>query len=150
MTYLISYNWQTFGGTAAGDHGVFENNDGEVYAGKIASEDGEVYAGEIDDGNASVGVHTRTNGDTYYAECDKRGVFHGRQLVGAADGDTYYLLYDRGSRKEYAVLSAGGTCEYEGKACRADYAPFVKLKAKVLPIKARPHQRPTPAPYAAF
>jgi hypothetical protein len=130
----ITYNWKWYIGTAVDDHGVFKSNDGEVYAGEIA------------DGSASVGVATMTNGDTYYAECDERGVFHGRHLPCAAAGDTYYLMYDRGSRKEWAVLRADGTCTYDGKACRADYAPFVKLKATVLPIKARPHQWPHSRP----
>ena len=56
-----------------------------------------------------------------------------------ADGDTGYILCEHGNTKEYAVLHADGTCEYNGMACSADFPPFVELKAKVLPIKARPH-----------
>jgi hypothetical protein len=63
-----------------------------------------------------------------------------------AGGDTVYRRFEHGSLKEHAVLYANGTCKYDIKACRADYAPFVALRAKVLPIKARPR---TSAPTAA-
>ena len=53
--------------------------------------------------------------------------------------DAGYRLYEHGNVKERAWLYADGTCEYEGEACRADFAPFVALQAKVLPIKARHH-----------
>ncbi len=62
----------------------------------------------------------------------------GVALVCTAGGDTRYYLYEHGRTKEQAVLYANGTCEYDGETCRADYAPFVQLQAKVLPIKARP------------
>ena len=59
-------------------------------------------------------------------------------------------MWEHGREKERAVLRlslrADGTCEYNGKACRADYAPFVALQALVVPIKARPR---TSAPTAA-
>jgi hypothetical protein len=58
-------------------------------------------------------------------------------LVCFADGYTEYWLYEHGNRKDYAVLFADGRCEYNGKDCSADFPAFVKLKAKVLPIKAR-------------
>jgi hypothetical protein len=116
----------TYVGTAEGDHGVFrDNGDGAVYAGKIAG------------GSACVGVATQTDGYTWFAECDADGKSHGRVSGCTADGDTWYFLYEHGSAKEFALLSADGTC-YDGEACRADYAPFVALQAKVAPIKARP------------
>ena len=124
----------TFDGTAEGDHGVFRDNS-----------DGTVYAGEIAGGSACVGVATYTDGYTWFAECDADGKSHGRVLGCNAAGDTWYFLCEHGNRKEYAVLYADGTCAYDGTACRADFAPFVALQAKVLPIKARPHQCPTPA-----
>ncbi len=130
----------TLVGTAEGDHGVFTNSDGRVFAGQIAGD------------FARVGVHTWTNGTTDFVECDADGNVHGRVLGCSADGDTGYRRWEHGSRKEHAVLYADGTCEYNGTACRADYAPFVALKAMVAPIKARPAPVPPTAAslYAAF
>ncbi len=116
----------TLVGTAEGDHGVFTRSGGLVYAGQIAG------------GSARVGVLTRTNGTTTFAECDADGKEHGRELACGAGGDTWYFRWEHGSQKEHAVLSADGTCAYDGKACRADYAPFAALQAMVVPIKARP------------
>jgi hypothetical protein len=131
----IKYNGSTYVGTAADDHGVFTNSEGTV-----------TYAGEIVHRRASVGVATFTNGTTHYVECDADGKYHGRFLECAAGGDTAYWLYEHEHAKEYARLRAGiffgCSCEYNGKACRADFAPFAALQAKVLSIKARPHQRP--------
>jgi hypothetical protein len=68
------------------------------------------------------------------------------------DGDTGYNRFEHGSRKEYAFLWADGTCEYDYKACSADYAPFAALQAMVVPIKARPSLVPSTAAFlcAAF
>jgi hypothetical protein len=138
----IKFWGSTYRGTAEADHGVFTSSIGSVYAGRIA------------DGSARVGVATRTNGTTFFAECGADGEAHGRVLECYADRDTVYALYEHGSWKEHAVLYAtfrygGGRCTYNGKACRADYAPFVALQAKVFPIKARPPTAPL-RPYAAF
>jgi hypothetical protein len=124
----------TYRGTAEGDHGVFTHKSG-----------GRVYAGKIANHSACVGVHTLTSGRTEFVECDADGKGHGRLLDCTADGDTWYWLYEHGSAKERAVLFADGTCEYNGKPCRADYAPFVALRAQVVPIKARPR---TSAPHS--
>ena len=131
----------TFRGTAEGDHGVFTESNGRVYAGKIAR------------GFARVGVVTCTDGDTEYVECDADGEVHGRVLGCTAGGDTWYCRFEHGSIKERAVLYANGTCAYDGKACTADYAPFVALQAMVVPIKARPPLVPPQPPFflhAAF
>ena len=117
----------TFDGTAEADYGVFTRSNGTVYAGSNAN------------GCARVGVATWTDGTTAFGECDADGKRHGRYLFCDADGDTGYHLYEHGSVKEGAYLYADGTCYYDGKACSADFAPFVQLQAKVLPIKARPH-----------
>jgi hypothetical protein len=54
------------------------------------------------------------------------------------NGNTGYSLREHGKSTEEADLFADGTCYYNGTYCTADFAPFVALKAKVLPIKARP------------
>jgi hypothetical protein len=130
----------THRGTAEGDHGVFTHSGGTVFAGQIAGD------------AACVGVVTLTDGRTFFVECDADGELHGRWLECDADGDTVYCRYEHGSEKEYAVLYADGTCTYDGEDCRADFAPFVALRAKVVPIKARLRTNaPTAASlYAAF
>jgi hypothetical protein len=132
----IKFNGSTFVGTAEGDHGVFtDNSDGYVYAGQIAGD------------YACVGVLTWTNGTTWFVEFDADGQYHGRELGCDADGDTWYNRWEHGGRKEHAALYADGTCSYDGEDCRADFAPFVALRAMVVPIKARPPLEP---PTAAF
>jgi hypothetical protein len=124
----------TYVGTTEGDHGVFSD-----------ISNGTVYAGQIADGSACVGVGTSTDGTTWFVECDADGESHGRELTCRADGDTVYRRWEHGSCKEYALLDADGTCWYDNKVCRADYAPFVALRAMVVPIKARPR---TSAPHS--
>ena len=123
----IKFGRWTYRGTAEGDHGVFTDNS-----------NGTVYAGSIAGGFACVGVATWTDGTTAFVECDADGELHGRVLDCRANGNTWYRLCEHGSVKEDALLAADGTCEYNGRACRADYAPFVALRAMVVPIKARP------------
>ncbi len=122
----IKFWRRTYVGTAEGDHGVFTDSDGTVFAGQIAKR------------AARVGVLTETDGTTHFAECDADGWPQGRVLRCIAGGNTWYSRFEDGSRKEYAVLRADGRCEYNGKDCRADYVPFVALQAMVVPIKARP------------
>ena len=123
----IQYNGRTYHGTADGEYGVFINEGGAVFAGSHAN------------GCARVGVNTVTSGITSFVECDADGELDGRYMGCWADGDMWYSLCEHGSIKEQADLYADGTCEYNGMACSADFPPFVELKAKVLPIKARPH-----------
>ncbi len=136
----IKFWWDTYVGTAEGDHGVFTDSDGRVYVGQIAG------------GSARVGVATWTGGTTFFAECDADGEPHGRWLTCTGNGDTEYCRYEHSSVKEQAVLRADGSCAYNGKPCRADYAPFVALQAMVVPIKARPPLVPPTAAslYAAL
>jgi hypothetical protein len=129
----IKFNGYTFVGTAEGDHGVFTSSYGRVFAGQIAGD------------YPCVGVETDTSGHTYFVECDADGKEHGRELRCWADGDTVYRRYEHGSEKESAILRADGTCTYDRKDCRADYAPFAALRAMVVPIKARPR---TSAPHS--
>jgi hypothetical protein len=122
----ITFRGYTYRGTAEGDHGVFTDSDGRVFAGEIAGD------------YPCVGVATFTGGTTTFVECDADGQPHGRALDCYAGGDTEYRRWEHGSPKEHAVLYADGTCAYNWKDCRADFAPFVTLKATVVPIKARP------------
>ena len=139
MTEINAFG-RTYVGTAEGDHGVFTDSDGNVYAGQIAND------------SACVGVATDTDGYTFFVECDADGEEHGRWLGCNADGDTWYYRYEHGNYKESARLHADGTCYYDGEHCRADFAPFAALKAMVVPIKARPPPVPPTAAslYAAF
>ncbi len=118
----------TYRGAAEGDYGVF-----------TYPETGTVFAGSHANGYARVGVGTKINGTTFFVECDADGKADGRVLDCSDNGYTVYSLCEHGKNKEYAVLRADGTCTYSHKKHSAKYAPFVKLKAKVLPIKARPH-----------
>ena len=83
----IKFWGDTYVGTAEGDHGVFTQMNGRVYAGKVA------------DGCACVGVATYTYGGTVYAECDADGNVHGRRLGCTADGDTEYGRCEHGYYK---------------------------------------------------
>ena len=125
----------TYHGPADGDYGVFTD-----------PKNGRVFAGSHANGRGRVGVYTCPRQGKGFVECDADGKEHGRHLVCFADGYTEYWLYEHGNRKDYAVLFADGRCEYNGKDCSADFPAFVKLKAKVLPIKARPiaHSRRIP------
>ncbi len=96
----IKFRGCTYGGTAEGDHGVFTDSDGRVFAGQIAGD------------YACVGVVTWPDGSTSFAECDADGEEHGRVLDCYADGDTVYSRFEHGSAKEHALLRADGTCTY--------------------------------------
>jgi hypothetical protein len=124
----IQFWGSPYDGTADGEYGVFTSSCGRVF----------VFEGSHANGCARVGVHTTTNGTTYFAECDADGQEDGRYLYCFVNGETQYILREHGNIKEHALLEADGTCWYDGKACSADYAPFVQLQAKVEPIKARP------------
>jgi hypothetical protein len=132
-----------------GDYGVFTESTLRL----------GVFAGSHANGCARVGVITRTNDEneeTRFVECDADGQLDGRYVYCGASGNTEYYLYEHGKDKESAFLHANGRCFYNGEACSADFPPFVELKAKVLPIKARPtaHSPPSrirtthPAPVA--
>jgi hypothetical protein len=130
----IKFRGETY--RACGDndaeHGVFF----EAFTGCM-------FRGRIDNGAARLGKENWGNGTVggeSFVECDANGQFHGRVLV-CRDrvGETEYELFEHGSRKEWAKVFGNGTCEYNGESCSADDLRFLQLKAKVLPIKARPH-----------
>jgi hypothetical protein len=86
----------TFVGTAEGDHGVFTDSDGTVFAGQIAGD------------FACVGVATWTDGGTSFVECDADGKEHGRWLDCYADGDTVYRRWEHGSGANERGAAAEG------------------------------------------
>jgi hypothetical protein len=135
--WSIRYRGSTLDGPADGRYGVFtEPSDGTVFAGSHANR------------FARVGVRTRTDGTTFFVECDADGMLDGRFSGCDANGDTWYSLYEHGKPKQKAVLCADGTCAYNGEVCTADFPPFVKLKAKVLPIKVHPTAHRPPIPHS--
>ena len=62
----IKFRGSTYHGTAEGEHGVFTDKYGYVFAGQIAGD------------SACVGVLTWTDGTTFFVECDADGWSHGR------------------------------------------------------------------------
>ena len=120
----------TYHGPADGEYGVFTD-----------PKTGAVFAGSHVKGSACIGVSTETDGYTSFVECDPDGQADGRELVCLADGDTHYHICEHGDPKKHGGRRADGTCAYDGKKCSADFPPLVELRAKVLPIKARPTAR---------
>ena len=114
-------------------------------------DDGHRFWGRIYNGAARLGKEfwgNGTSGEESFVECDENGQFHGRVLVYNPSEnfglgfETMYFLFEHGSQKEWAKVFQNGTCTsctYNGESCSADDLRFLQLKAKVLPIKARPH-----------
>ena len=98
----------TFHGISVFGRGVFANdkNDG-------------TYAGQHRDGYAcGLGVTTSSSGSKDYAEHGPDGQCDGRYLRRIADGTTFYLLCERGERKEFADVSADGRCDTTARSAR--------------------------------
>ncbi len=127
----------TFHGISVFGRGVFSNDeDGRTWT----------YAGQCKDGHArGLGVATWLSGTKEYAEYGPDGQYDGRCLGHDADGDTYYVLYERGEETEYAFVFADGTCKYNGVACAPDDPRLLALIALVAPVEVRPAAR-TPHP----
>jgi hypothetical protein len=123
----------TFHGISVFGRGVFTND-----------EYGCTYAGQIRDGHAcGLGVLTWPNGHKEYAEHGPDGQFDGRRFDRYA-GNTSYTLFERGKPKDYADVSANGTCEYNDEACAPDDPRLLALIAQVAPVEVRPQpQLPT-------
>jgi hypothetical protein len=112
---------------------------------------GWTYAGQCKDGYAcGLGVVTKLVGrrrrrflvgwTKVYAEHGPDGQYDGRYLRRRADGDTFYILYERGGSelKDSAVVDAYGDCEYNGEACAPDDPRLLALIAQVAPVEVRP------------
>jgi hypothetical protein len=97
------------------------------------------YAGQCKDGYAcGLGVLTYRNGSKDYAEHGPDGQCDGRCLQRNAYGNTWYRLFERGKSKDSAVVSADGTCSYNGEVCAPDDPRLLALIAQVAPVEVRP------------
>jgi hypothetical protein len=129
----------TFHGISVDGRGVFSNH----------SYGRTTYAGLCKDGHAcGLGVSTYTNGTRQYAEHGPDGKYDGRYLERDEDGDTYYVLCERGEPKEgaLALVRADGTCNYNGFACAPDDPRLLALIAQVAPVEVRPAASAPPLP----
>jgi hypothetical protein len=100
---------------------------------------GDTYAGQCRDGYAcGLGVTTSSDGYKVYAEDGPDGQLDGRCVARYADGDTGYVIYERGKPKEYAAVSADGTCKYNYMGCAPDDPRLLALIALVAPVEVRP------------
>jgi hypothetical protein len=124
----------TFHGISVDGRGVFNDEDGIV-----------TYAGQYKDGYAcGLGVATQSAGTKDYAEHGTDGQYDGRYLGRWTDGLTWYRLYERGESKDFAYVSAVGTCKYKHVDCAPDDPRLLALIAQVAPVEVRPA---TPAPH---
>ena len=137
MSSIIRYG-ETFHGISVGSRGVLKDKYGST------------YAGQIRDGHAcGLGVATWSSGTKVYAEHGPDGQYDGRRLYRYAVGHTLwstdYCLYERGESKEYAVVYADGTCEYNDEDCAPDDPRLLALIPQVAPVEVRP-AAPAPPP----
>jgi hypothetical protein len=134
----IIQNGDTFDGISANGRGVFTN-----YAyGYVRT-----YAGRHRDGHAcGLAVVTFSSGTKVYAEHGPDGKYDGRNLYRWSDGGSWYHLYERGERKEYAAVSADDRqCYYNHVACAPDDPRLLALIAQVAPVEVRPAAPAPPA-----
>ena len=132
MSSIIRFG-DTYHGISVFGRGVFTNNQ---YGGRT-------YAGQHRGSYAwGLGVLTwSSNGTRQYAEHGPDGQYDGRWLHRWAGGDTWYRLYERGEEKVYAVVYAGGSCEYNDVPCAQDDPRVLALIAQVAPVEVRPAAR---------
>ena len=133
----IIHNGDTFHGISVVGRGVFTNDEF----------DGRTYAGQHRDGyTCGLGVVTLFDGSKVYAEYGPDGKYDGRNLDRYASGNTYYRLFERGERKDWAAVSADGRCTYTGEVCARDDPRVLALIAQVAPVEVRPAARaPSPS-----
>ena len=126
----------TYHGINVFGRGVFTND-----------EYGWTYVGKCRDGHAcGLGVVTYSDGYKAYAEHGPDGYYDGRGLVRSPNGDADYDLFERGEKKEIAVVYADGRCLYNGEACAPDDPRVLALIAQVAPVEVRPARSPSPPP----
>jgi hypothetical protein len=135
MSSIISFG-DTYHGISVAGRGMFTNH-------------GHTYAGQYRDGHAcGLGVLTYSDGTKEYADYGPDGQFDGRCLYRDADGDTVYVLCERGERKEYVTVSADGSCVYNGEVCAPHDPRLLALIAHVAPVEVRPAARAPHPPLA--
>jgi hypothetical protein len=120
----------TFHGISIAGRGVFTDNlNGSV-----------TYAGQYKDGHAcGLGVATYSDGYKVYAEHGPDGECDGRWFGRSVNGDTVYVLFERGKCKEYAhVFADGRYCEYNTGGCARNDPRLLALIAQVAPVEVRP------------
>jgi hypothetical protein len=130
----------TFHGISAVARGVFtKDEDGYVMT----------YAGQIRDGYAcGLGVATWSDGSKDYAEHGLDGKYDGRRLGRIANGHNLYRLFERGEPKEFARVSADGSCMYNDEDCAPDDPRVLALIAQVASVEVRPAARAPHPPLA--
>jgi hypothetical protein len=137
--FSIIRRGDTFHGISLFGRGVFTN---DTY--------GWTYAGQCKDGYAcGLGVLTCPSGFKVYAEHGPDGQYDGRQLVRSVSGITWYRMYERGERKDSAVVKADGRCTYNDLACAPDDPRLLALIAQVAPVEVRPAAAAPHAPSPA-
>ena len=138
MPSIIRYG-DTYHGISVDGRGVFTNDE----------HGRRTYAGQHRDGYAcGLGVVTYSDGYKAYAEHGPDGYYDGRGLVRSPNGDADYDLFERGEKKEIAVVYADGRCLYNGEACAPDDPRLLALIAQVAPVEVRP-AAPAPHPSSA-
>jgi hypothetical protein len=136
MSSIIRYG-DTYHGISVFGRGVFTD------------EYGYTYAGQHRDGYAcGLGVVTYPSGSKDYAEYGPDGQFDGRYFGRSANGTSGYYLFERGKRKEYARVFAGGSCKYNYYQCAPDDPRLLALIAQVAPVEVR-RAASAPAPAIA-
>jgi hypothetical protein len=137
----IIWGGHTYHGISVAGRGVFTDNvNGSV-----------TYAGQCKGGYAcGLGVATWSNGGTkVYAEHGPDGKYDGRCLGRFAHGATGYYLYKRGKQKDSAIVSADGTCMYNGEDCAPHDPRLLALIVQVAPVEVRPAARAPHPPLAS-
>ena len=124
----IIMDGDTFHGISVDCRGLFTNDPSGYFR--------RTYAGQCRDGYAcGLAVVTWPSGTKFYAEHGPDGQYDGRWLWRNAGGNTWYRLYERGKRKEPAVVFANGRCCHNGVACAPDDPRLLALIAQVAPVE---------------
>ena len=138
MPSIIIYR-DTYQGISVFGRGVFTDEYGRTYAGQCRGG----YA-------CGLGVVTYPSGSKDYAEYGPDGQFDGRYFGRSANGTSGYYLFERGKRKEYARVFAGGSCKYNYYQCAPDDPRLLALIAQVGPVEVRRAAPASPPPAIAL
>ena len=135
----ITRGGETYHGISVESRGVFKDEYGT-----------RTYAGQCKDGYAcGLGVATYSDGTKVYAEHGPDGQCDGRYFGRDARGNNFYYLFERGKRKDNALVSADGRCWYNYELCAPDDPRLLALIAQVAPVEVRPAARAPHPPLAS-